>query len=157
SAMSLTLAAQVVAAVLGLQQSRLPGMNQRLAGFVTEQMDASASSARKTIQGLQGLVRSVVFYLLDVQPAIHARRRVPRDDVISHLLAHGYRDSEVLTECVTFGAAGVVTTREFICVAAWHMIERPELRECLLAGAEEERHQLLHEILRLEPVAQHIY
>src|SRR5262245_3943124 len=33
SAMSLTLASQVVAAVLGLQQSRLPGMQKRLVAF----------------------------------------------------------------------------------------------------------------------------
>ena len=50
-----------------------------------------------------------------------------------------------------------MTTREFICVAAWHMIERPELRERFLGGTEEDRHRLLHEILRLEPVVQHIY
>jgi cytochrome P450 len=157
SAMSLTLASQVVATVLGLQQSRLPGVNQRLVGFVKEERNTTALSAQKTIQGLRGLVRSLVFYLLDVQPAIRARRHVPREDLISHLLAQGYRDSEVLTECLTFGVAGVVTTREFICVAAWHMIERPELRERFLAGVEEERHHLLHEILRLEPVVQHIY
>ena len=157
SAMSLTLASQVVAAVLGLQQSRLPGMQERLVSFVKQEADIFASSTRKTVQGLRGLVRSVVFYLLDVQPAIRARRRTPREDLISHLLAQGYRDSEVLTECVTFGTAGVVTTREFICVAAWHMIERPELRERFLGGTEEERHRLLHEILRLEPVVQHIY
>ena len=70
SAMSLTLASQVVAAVLGLQQSRLPGMQERLVSFVKQEADIFASSTRKTIQGLRGLVRSVVFYLLDVQPAI---------------------------------------------------------------------------------------
>jgi cytochrome P450 len=157
SAMSLTLASQVVAAVLGLQQSRLPGMQKRLVGFVRQEADIFASSARKTIQGLRGLVRSVIFYLLDVQPAIRVRRSAPNEDLISHLLTQGCRDSEVLTECVTFGTAGVVTTREFICVAAWHLIERQELRERFLAGTEEDRHRLLHEILRLEPVVQHIY
>lgn len=157
SAMSLTLASQVVAAVLGLQQSRLPGTQKRLVSFVKQEAGIFASSARKTIQGLHGLVRSLVFYLLDVQPAIRARRRVPHEDLISHLLAQGYRDSEVLTECVTFGTAGVVTTREFICVAAWHLIERPELRDRFLEGTEEDRHRLLHEILRVEPVVQHIY
>jgi hypothetical protein len=49
----------------------------------------------------------MVFYPLDVQPAICARRDAPHEDLISHLLAQGYRDSAVLTECVTFGAAGV--------------------------------------------------
>jgi hypothetical protein len=47
------------------------------------------------------------FYSLDGQPAICVRRDAPHEDVISHLLSQGYRESEVLTECVTFGAAGV--------------------------------------------------
>jgi cytochrome P450 len=157
SAMSRTLAAQVVAAVLGLRESGLPGRNARLVSFIKEESETLPAPARKTIMGLRGLVRSLLFYLLDVQPAARARRRQPREDVISHLLAQGYRDSEVLTECITFGVAGVVTTREFICVAAWHLIERPELRGRFLAGAEEERHDLLREILRLEPVVRHIF
>jgi hypothetical protein len=36
-----------------------------------------------------------------------ARGGAPHKDLISQLLAQGYRDSEVLTERVTFGAAGV--------------------------------------------------
>ena len=51
----------------------------------------------------------------------------------------------------------MVTTREFICVAAWHMLEHPELRARYLAGGEEERYAILHEILRLEPVAGHLH
>lgn len=27
---------------------------------------------------------------------------------------------EILAECITYGAAGMVTTREFIAVVAWH-------------------------------------
>jgi cytochrome P450 len=97
------------------------------------------------------------FYFLDVKPAIDTRRRQPREDVISHLLSQGYRNREILTECITYAAAGMVTTREFISMAAWHMLERPELRTRYLAAEEGERLTILEEILRLEPVVGHLY
>lgn len=56
----------------------------------------------------------MAFFLLDVRPAIAARRREPREDLISHLISRGYSDMNILTECITYGAAGMVTTREFI-------------------------------------------
>lgn len=78
-------------------------------------------------------------------------------DVISHLLERGANNLSILTECVTYGAAGMVTTREFIGVATWHFLEQPELRRRFLAAPEEERRAMLHEILRLEPIVGHIY
>jgi len=72
--------------------------------------------------------------------------------VISHLLSQGYRGSEILTECITYGAAGMVTTREFITVCAWHLLGDAALRERYLSSAEPAPHALLAEILRLEPV-----
>jgi cytochrome P450 len=92
-----------------------------------------------------------------VRPAIAARRITPQEDVISHLLAQNYNDREILTECVTYGAAGMVTTREFISVAAWHLLDHPELRARYLAAPEAERVAILHEMLRLEPVVGHLY
>ncbi len=72
--------------------------------------------------------------------------------MISHLIAQSYRDHEILTECVTHGAAGMATTREFISIAAWHMLEQPMLRARYLAADEAERHAILQELLRLEAV-----
>jgi cytochrome P450 len=54
---------------------------------------------------------------------------------------------------MTYAAAGMVTTREFIVMAAWHMFERDALRARYLAGTDEEQLAILEEILRLEPVA----
>jgi cytochrome P450 len=51
----------------------------------------------------------------------------------------------------------MVTTREFICVAAWHLLDHPELRQHFLASDDEERYQLLHEMLRVEPVVGHLF
>ena len=98
----------------------------------------------------------LAFFFLDVKPAIQTRKRQPQEDVISHLLAQHYNDTEILTECLTYGAAGMVTTREFISAAAWHFLEHPALRNRYLAAPEEERHALLEEVLRLEPVVGNI-
>jgi cytochrome P450 len=98
----------------------------------------------------------LAFYWLDVRPAIRARKRRAGEDVISHLLSLNYSDPEILIECVTYAAAGMVTTREFISVAAWHFLEHPELRTRYLAAPEEERLEMLHETLRLEPVVTYL-
>lgn len=72
-------------------------------------------------------------------------------------MAKGYRNAEILIECITYGAAGMATTREFIAMAAWHLLEHDALRRDYLAGDGGERHRILHEILRLEPVVGRLY
>jgi hypothetical protein len=74
SAMSLTLASLVVAAVLGLQQSRVAGMDRRFAGFVKEDLGAATPWLQKVVRDVRSLWRVVLFYLLDVQPAGCAAR-----------------------------------------------------------------------------------
>jgi len=92
------------------------------------------------------------FYYLDVRPAIRARRRHRAADVISQLLQQGFNDLEILTEALTYAAAGMATTREFITVAAWHLLDEPDLRARYLTSNRVDREAILHEILRLEPV-----
>jgi cytochrome P450 len=157
STLSMALAVRVAAKVVGLTNSRLPGMDRRLDAFFAEEIARPGWSLKRLFGMLRNQWCVARFYMLDVRPAIRARRRQPQEDVISHLLAQGYRDSEILTECVTYAAAGMATTREFIGVAAWHFLERPELRVRFLAGDEDERHQLLQEVLRVEPVVGHLY
>lgn len=96
------------------------------------------------------------FYWNDVRPAIQARKRAPQADVISHLIAKQRRDTEILIECITYGAAGMVTTQEFICLAAWQMLQHPALREEFVTGDQETRYHILHELLRLDPVVAHL-
>jgi cytochrome P450 len=106
---------------------------------------------------MNGLVPIVRMWFADVRPAVRARRRAPQGDVISHLIAEGYSDADILVECVTYGTAGMVTTREFIAMAAWHLLgDEALLRRYLVAGTEE-RYAILHEIIRLEPVVGHLY
>lgn len=157
SQMTFVLAMQVAAQVVGLTNSRLPGMDKRIAGFFKDDFIMQpGSKLLETIRVMWRQRRFLGFFFLDVKPAIQARRRKPQEDVISHLISQGYNDQEIFTECITYAAAGMVTTREFISVAAWHFLEHPELRERYLAAPGEERYEMLHETLRLEPVIGHL-
>jgi cytochrome P450 len=148
--LSFRLAVAVAGEVIGLTPARR-GMARRLERFFTERRlgsDRLAPIRRRVIQ--IGTVGS--FYLFDVRPAIRVRRRQRRDDLISHLIDEGCTSAEILGECVTFGAAGMLTTREFIIVAAWHLFTDDRLRAAYVEGDEASRVALLQEILRLDPV-----
>jgi cytochrome P450 len=60
----------------------------------------------------------------------------------------------VVGEAITYGAAGMVTTRELISVGVWHLLEDPELLAQFRAADQESRSALLQETLRLDPVSQ---
>ncbi len=155
--LSFKLAVKVAAKVVGLTDSRLPGMDRRLEAFFANDMTEFGWNPLALFSFARNQTRVAAFFYLDVKPAIEARKKEPKEDVISHLISKGYGDGEILTECLTYAAAGMVTTREFISAAAWHMLEQPAVRERYLAGDEEERHALLQEILRLEPVVGNLY
>jgi cytochrome P450 len=155
-AMSLELAVAVAAEIVGLTDSSQPGMAERLNRFFATSA-APQGRLAAFMSFVAGQYRMLKFYLHDVRPAIRARRRARREDVISHLLDQGYSDREILTECLTYGAAGMATTREFIVMAAWHLLEREDLKRQFLASDEPGRLALLEEVLRLEPVVGALY
>lgn len=159
SDLSMELSVEVAARVVGLTDSLQPGMDRRIdellsgGGVNSETGAGTLARLQSAITQSKGLLKMSSFYRIDVRPAIQARRKKPQEDVISHLLGRGYNDLEILVECLTYATAGMVTTREFIGVAAWHLLENDEVRGQYLAGDRTERHRILHEILRLEPVA----
>ena len=155
--LSMKLAVRVAGEVVGLTNSRLPGMDRRLNAFFRDDATNFGWSPRALLSVARNQTRIAAFFYLDVKPAIDARRRQPREDVISHLLAQGAPDTAILTECLTYGAAGMATTREFINIATWHFLEQPALCERYLSSDEDDRQQMLQEILRLEPVVGHLY
>ncbi len=163
SNLSLALAVPVAARVVGLTSSTIPGMDKRLEAFFHQPSTQGPESALskwlhlRKLHALLNQVHTLSFYFFDVQPAIKARKRQPQDDVISHLISLNYSNPEILTECITYAAAGMATTREFISTAAWHLLEQPALKARYLEAPEEERFEMLHEILRLEPVVGHLY
>ncbi|MGM1058498.1 cytochrome P450 [Saccharothrix sp. Mg75] len=149
-------AIDVTSAVLGLTESR-PGIQARLERFFPEKFGRPGFTS---LAGLRTITRQTVgwlaVYFADVLPAVRARRAARRDDLVSHLLDEGCSTGDVLGECLTFAAAGMVTTREFIVVAAWHLFTDDALRAGYLAADEPGRLAVLHEVLRLEPVIGHV-
>ncbi|MET9381318.1 cytochrome P450 [Streptomyces sp. NPDC002928] len=152
SDLSFHLAIEVASAVIGLTESR-PGIRERLERFFPEKFGKPGLTS---FHGIYWLVRQnanwVRVYLGDVRPAVRVRRRQRRDDLISHLLDEGCSAGEILGECLTFAAAGMVTTREFVNAAAWHLFTDQALLTRYRAADEADRIAILHEILRLEPV-----
>lgn len=154
---------EVTARVVGLTEAPVPRLADRLVAFFRQPpVDLSAPRwGRTNRQWLQaavnGLVPLAAFHVADVAPAIRSHRRAPRDDVITHLLDAGCSTADILVECVTYGTAGMVTTREFITFAAWRLLTDETLRRDYLGGERTERIALLEEIIRLDPVVGHLY
>jgi cytochrome P450 len=150
--LSFRLAVEVTSAVIGLTESK-PGLDARLERFFPEKFGTPGFTSLSGLYWFYRQNRSFLsIYLKDVRPAVKARRAARRDDLISHLLDEGCRGGEVLGECVTFAAAGMVTTREFINMAVWHLFGDPGLKARYLGADRDERYAVLLEILRLEPV-----
>lgn len=157
---------EVAAQVVGLTNSDMAGMSRRLSAFfqVTPPVAVATGEPKGRFERLVGMLRGtrmmgplMSFNRRDVKPAIAARRQEPQQDVISHLIESGYSDEEILMECITYGAAGMVTTREFISMATWHLLQDEALRAQYLSADEPARYRILDEILRLEPVVGHLY
>lgn len=157
SATAMALAVNVAARIVGLTDSARPGMERRLEALLSLERLRHPTRWRRLAATVRSRARMAAFYRHDVRPAILARRAAPREDVISHLLTKGHGAVEILIECITYGAAGMATTREFVCMAAWHLLEDEALRGEYLEADEAARHRILHEILRLEPVVGHLY
>jgi cytochrome P450 len=161
--LALDYAVEVTAAVVGLTDSPVPAMARRLVTFFNQPpFDLTQPNLGRTPRqwaqaAVNGLVPIIRFYAADVRPAIRRRRRTPGQDVISHLIGEGYTDVDILVECVTYGTAGMVTTREFIVMACWHLLRHDRLRARYLIAPQEERFAILNEIIRLEPVVGHLY
>jgi cytochrome P450 len=157
SDLSLDMAVAVAAEIIGLTDGSLVGMSKRLNSFFSQGVKRNISPLRRSIGRFFNQFNVLGFFWLDVKPAIRSRKKARKEDVISHLIDQGYSDAEILTECMTYGAAGMVTTREFIVMCAWHIMERPALWAEFVATDEPGRISILEEILRLEPVVGALY
>ncbi|MGO2035123.1 MAG: cytochrome P450 [Brevibacterium sp.] len=172
---ALHFAVDVTAEVVGLTESSVTGMARRLEGFFTQPpVDLAAPNwGRTRLQWLQAAINGLVpigrFYLADVRPAVRARRRgrvssrvgasghEHGGDVLTHLIESGHSTSDILVECVTYGTAGMVTTREFISMACWHLLSDADLGAEYGRAEQPRRLEILKEIIRLEPVVGHLY
>lgn len=147
----------------GRRDRRIRSMAHRLEAFFEQPpFDLSRADLGRTRRqwveaAVKGLVPLARFTIHDVLPAVRHRRRHPAADVMSHLITQGYTLPGMIVEAVTYGTAGMVTTREFICMAAWHLLTHDALRDRYLSSDTAQRHRLLEELIRLEPVVGHLY
>jgi cytochrome P450 len=152
--LSWQMAVEVAADIIGLTDS---DSNENLANRVRAVLDSSMDRKPGLLNGLifgaKMMLRVGRFWKQDLAPAIEARRKEPKDDVISYMVKENYSKKGMIMEALSYGGAGMMTTREFIVMAAWHMFEKPALRERFLTGGEDDQFAILEEILRLEPVA----
>ena len=149
--MTLALTAGVAAEIVGMTHSLRPGIGGRLSRIFELQSLPGAGWRRAAGYVLRAQWHLLGVYLIDVRPAIRARRKAPRPDLISSLIGRGWSPLDILTECITYGTAGISTTREFISLAALHFLAQDALRRRFLDGDDDERLMILAEILRLEP------
>jgi cytochrome P450 len=154
---SFELAVVVAGEIVGLNDSNLAGLSRRVSGAMVGTRLPGMSKFIRPFGTLLAAVNAGRFYLRDVRPAIASRRTNPREDVISHLIEEGYPAKAILMECLTYAGAGMVTTREFIVMAAWHLFDNEPLRQRFLSGGEPDQFAILEELLRLEPVASMLY
>ncbi len=152
--MSFQMAVDVAADIVGLVESDRKGLARRVRAVLNASFVPPARTRiGRSLQMARTAWAAWDFHQKDVAPAVKARRAQPRDDVISYMVKEGYSRQSMIIECLTYGSAGMMTTREFIVMAAWHLFGNDALRERYLAGPEPEQFAILEEIVRLEPVA----
>ncbi len=153
--LAMGMAVQVAATVIGIDRAASAGLHRRLDVFFAPDPPGAGPWLRRWLAARRNTAM-LRFYVFDVRPAIRARRRRRRDDLISQLVDDGFSDLDVLTECVTYAAAGMATTRELITAAVWHLLDDDVLRSRYRVAPREERLAILDEVLRLEPVVAHL-
>jgi cytochrome P450 len=155
--MSFDMAVAVAADIVGLTVTDREKMARRLAMSLSAAFSHHLNLPGRAYVAAKKLFNQIDFYFNDVKPAIRDRRANPQDDILSHLIASGCNDRSIMIECMTYAAAGMVTTREFIVMSAWHMFDNVDLRERFLRGDQDDQLAILLEILRLEPIAAFLY
>jgi cytochrome P450 len=152
--LSRDMATIIATAVVGLEPTQ--GLIRRLDAML-HAPKLSANSLRARFQFLEGHYRRFAFFFADVLPAIRRRRKHPQNDVISYMLSKNKKPVDIWVECIVYGAAGLATTQEFICVVLLHCMKDEKLRAIMTSDDTEARHEALNEILRLEPVIGKLY
>ena len=152
--LSRDMATVIATAVVGLEPTK--GLIRRLDGML-HSGKISENRFIGVLQTIQGNYRRFAFLFADVMPAIRRRRKNPQNDVISYMVSKNKRLLEIWVECIVYGAAGMATTQEFICVVLLHCMKDAKLREIMLSDDTSARYEALNEVLRLEPVIANIY
>lgn len=155
--MSFDLAVAVASDIVGLTVTDRGKMARRLSIALSAASVGRPNFFIRTYVNTKKALNFIDFFYNDVKPTIKARTATPQDDIISHLIKEGYSDKTIMIECMTYASAGMVTTREFIVISAWHLFDNDALRARFLAGDHEDQFAIIQEILRLETIASFLY
>lgn len=151
------LAVAVAAEVVGLSESPRARMADHIENILKHGDYPGKPRLKQLAASQLSNLHTLIFYLRDVRPAILARRKERREDLISQLLDEQFPSIMILVECMVYATAGMTTTREFITMAAWQLFDNPDLREAFVTGSEAEQFAILEEVLRLDPVGGYVY
>ena len=152
--LSWQMAVDVAADIVGLTDSdSSENLANRVKAVLDNSMGRPTAFFPKLLFTARMLMRVGSFYRNDLAPAVAARRKEPKEDVISYMVANNYSKKGMIFECLSYGGAGMMTTREFIVMCAWHLFDNDALKARFLGGDEADQFAILEEILRLEPVA----
>jgi cytochrome P450 len=163
--MSLELASEITMEILGLTNSDQHAMTRRIKAMMNNHKSFDKRWWYRFLHDVLlgwyhkgfGAWMAYQFYTKDLLPAAEARRKEPKDDVMSYMVKENYSKKAMIIECMTYAAAGVSTTREFMIMAAWQLFDHPDLMEKFLKGDEADQFAILEEILRLDPIAGYLY
>jgi cytochrome P450 len=155
--LSFELACDVAAKIVGLTNSEPRAMALRIRNSFTTLKEIPKGHVVRFFFRLKKSLLQLNVLVRDVLPAIRARRKQREDDVLSLLIDEGYTTKSMFIECQTYASAGMMTTREFIVLACWQLLENPEVKERFIAADERGQYAILEEILRLDPVVTFVH
>lgn len=155
--MAVTLVGELIGVTRGKTREQMKKTAKRIERFLYRTHMGDLTGWRLKVAQVRSALYVLDFLFRDVRPTVRARRKAPQDDVITRLIAEGYSEKAMLIDCMTLCGAGMQTTREFISLVAWHMLENDELKRDFLAGDYEAQMAILEEILRLEPIVSTLY
>jgi cytochrome P450 len=148
------MAVVVAADIIGLTDSdSTEHLARRVKAVLESSLTKNDGWLAKAVATARMVLRANSFWKHDMVPAIEARRKQPKDDVISYMVKENYSKRGMIMEALSYGGAGMMTTREFIVMCAWHFFDKPALLQRFLAGEEADQFAILEEILRVDPVA----
>lgn len=116
---------EVITAMLGVP----PEHRQQIRLWIDESLHREPGQIDLSEAGLQAMTQTWVLYY----DLIQQRRTSPQDDMISHLIAAGLRDSEIAGFATLLGGAGAETVTKLIASAAVVFAQHPEQWQKLLA------------------------
>ncbi len=155
--MAVTLVGELIGVTRGKSRDEMKQTAKRIERCLYRTRMRTMTGWRLQLAKVQGVYNVWNFMRKDVKPTMEARRKAPQDDVISRLVAEKYSDKAILVDVMMLCGAGMQTTREFISMVAWHMLEKDYLREAFLAADYAGKIGILEEILRVDPIVSTLY